>query len=236
MIADKRVLAIIPARGGSKGIPDKNLKILGDKPLIAWTIQSALKSSYIDQVIVSTDSDRIAEVAREYGAEVPFKRPDEFASDTATASDVITHAITHFEKTANGYDWFVYLQPTSPFRTTEQIDLAIAALSRDSNAETVVSVREVTEQPMWMKTVSPDGYLNSLLEAESEHIPRQGLGIVYILNGAIFVSTCSGYVKNHSFYFGNTLPYIMNLSSSVDIDTPEDWQTAETLLQKYSPK
>lgn len=237
MIEGKSFLAILPARGGSKGIPGKNIKLLGNKPLIAWTIEAAKNSRYIDRIVISTDSNEIADVSRQFGADVPFMRPVELASDSAKTSDAIIHAIKWLsENDKANYDYFVLLQPTSPLRNEIHIDKSIETIINDKNAGSLVSVREVKENPHLMKVISEDGYLDNLITTDKSDNRRQDLPGVYILNGAIYISKTDEYLVNPSFYSGNCLPFVMNYESSIDIDDITDFHLAEYLLNKANVK
>ena len=180
MINGKSVLAIIPARGGSKEIPGKNTKLFGDKPLIAWTIEEVKKSDYLDNIIVSTDSQQIADIAIHYELEVPFLRPIEYAQDKSDATDVILHTLNWFKKNSNTFDYFVYLQPTSPFRKANHIDESIKKLCNQNIATSIVSVCIVKEHPFWMKIIEKEGYLNQFTKSGGSISNRQQLSEIYL--------------------------------------------------------
>lgn len=230
MINGKTVLAIIPARGSSKGIPGKNIKLLGGKPLISWTIEAAKESKFIDRIIVSTDSKEIAGVAIECGAEIPFMRPFELASDEASGADVILHVLRWFEKNDINYDFFILLQPTSPFRKSEHIDEALDGLIKKPEAQALVSVKIAEESPYWMKEIDDKGFLKNLLSESKQYPNRQDLPRVYILNGAIYISKWDIFLEDKSFFKRKCLPYTMDGRSSLDLDTPLDWKFAEVML------
>ena len=182
-----KVLAVIPARGGSKAIPDKNIKTLGGKPLIAWTISAALEAGGVDRVIVSTDSQRIAETARAYGAQVPFLRPADLAQDDTPGIAPILHAAQWcLENESYEPDYVLCLQPTSPFRSSGDIDMAIA-LAQEKEAESVVSVTPVEHHPNWMQLVDEQGKLVDFIQGGSAVNKRQDMPPVYALNGAIYL-------------------------------------------------
>ena len=165
MIEDKTVLGIIPARSGSKGLPKKNILPLAGKPLIAWSIEAAKKSKNIDQFIVSTDSDKIAEVAKSYKCQVPFKRPKNLALDNTTSFDVIEHAIHHFQKNSINFDYVILLEPTSPIRTSEDIDKAISILHNKRDlADSIVGVSKVeATHPVFDVKVNESGLIREFL-------------------------------------------------------------------------
>ncbi|MDB4173097.1 acylneuraminate cytidylyltransferase family protein, partial [bacterium] len=160
MINGQSVLAVIPARGGSKGLPGKNILKLKDKPLLAWTIEAAKESKYLDHVIVSTDNDDISKAAKDYGCDVPFLRPHELATDEASIYDVLVHALDQLK---DSYDVLVLLQPTSPLRTFKDIDACLQILS-DSNAPSCVSVCEASKSPNWMYWLDKEDHLTPILQ------------------------------------------------------------------------
>ena len=192
MFKGKKVLAIIPARSGSKRIPGKNIKLLMGKPLVAHTIEESLRSEFIDRTVVSTDDENIAKVAREYGGYVPFIRPDELAQDDSSALAVVLHALDFLEK-KEGFlsDIVVYLPPTSPFRTAEQIDDAI---SKIDEADGVVGVTEVSQHPYFVFS-SENGYLRPLLDVKNRPLSWQELPKYYMTNTSIFVAKRGYYDK-----------------------------------------
>lgn len=226
-----KVLAIIPARGGSKGLPKKNIKILGNKPLIAWSIDSAKQSLLINKVIVSSDSDDIIRIAKEYGAEVPFKRPIELASDTATTLDVLKHAIDFYKQQNKQFDYLVLLQPTSPFRKNGEIDEMIKK-SIASNADMVVSVKETSANPYYVLFEENDnGYLKKSKSANFTR--RQDCPTVYEYNGSVYVVKIDSLLKQNSLAFNKTIKYVMDDIHSVDIDNQFDFDFAEFIMIKH---
>jgi CMP-N-acetylneuraminic acid synthetase len=231
MINAKTVLAIIPARGGSEEIPGKNIKLLGGKPLVSWTIEAAKKSKFIDKVIVSTDSEEIANIAKGCGAEIPFMRPSELATDTALVVDVILHILHWFEENDKKYDYFILLQPTSPFRTAMHIDQALDQVFRTPEAQSLVSVKIVNESPYSMKKINSKGFMGNFLSDYKQYSSRrQDKPKVFIVNGAIYICEWNVYLKDKSFYKRNCLPYIMDGKNSLDLDSLLDWKLAEMLL------
>jgi len=231
-LQEKEILALILARGGSKGIPKKNIKQLCGKPLIAYTIEAAFNSECINRVVVSTDDDEIAEIAKKWGADVPFKRPEKLATDTATSNDAIVHALNWLLKNENYTpELFLNLQATSPFRDKKDIDKAIKKFI-DSDADSLISVTETDKSPYWMRTIDENGYLNPIMETDKKYNRRQDLPSVYVLNGAIYMMESIRFLKNRKFNIGNVLPYIMDKISSVDIDNMLDWKFAEFLMEE----
>lgn len=229
MYKGKNILALIPARGGSKGLPRKNILPIAGRPLIAWTIEAARTSNYIDRIVISTDDEEIAEVSKVYGADVPFLRPKELATDEAKSMDVVFHAIHTIEATGAIYDVVVLLQPTSPLRTREDIDCAVELLfSKDAGA--VVSVCETEHHPYWANMLPPDGNMKDFLRPDISNINRQELPIFYRLNGALYLASIKYLKANKGFINSDTYAYIMSQDRSVDIDTAFDFKFAEFLM------
>jgi CMP-N-acetylneuraminic acid synthetase len=219
-------LALIPARGGSKGIPRKNVRALAGKPLIVWTIEAALAARHVSRVVVSTDSEEIAALARAHGAEVPFMRPAELASDNAPGIAPVMHTLDELPDATE----IVLLQPTSPLRTARHIDAALD-LVRERGALSLVSVRAVDEHPAHMFRQSADGLLCPY--APEEIAPRrQDLSPLWLLNGAIYYADAASLRASGSLVTGETLAFAMDSRASLDIDTELDWKLAETLLSE----
>ena len=230
MYKEKTILALIPARGGSKGLPRKNIRPLLGKPLIAWTIEQAKASKYIDRVVVSTDDEEIADVAKKYGAEVPFMRPKELATDEAKGIDVVFHAMGWFRKNEKNkqYDLIMLLQPTSPLRTADDIDKAIELLFL-KKAKAIVSVCEVDHHPLWANTLPENRCMKDFIRKKIMNKNRQELPTFYRLNGAIYLAYWD-YIKEQKGFFGKeTFAYIMPKERSVDIDGEIDLRLAEIL-------
>jgi CMP-N,N'-diacetyllegionaminic acid synthase len=225
------VLALIPARGGSKSVPGKNLRPLGGKPLIAWTIEAARACPGLDRVVVTTDSPEIAAVARDYGAETPFLRPAEFARDDSSGDDPIFHALQWFEE-HEGYqpEFVLALQPTSPFRTADDIAAALQ-LARERNADGITSVTPARQHPHWMKRILEDGRLVDYVERDRACQARQELPSVFALNGAIFLIRRTVLLNDRTWYPERTYAYVMPPERSLDIDTPWDFRLAELLAE-----
>ena len=224
------ILAIIPARGGSKGLPRKNIKPLLGKPLIAWTIEQAENSKYINKVIVSTDDEEIAKISKEFGAEVPFLRPEELARDDSPTIDAIMHAINWFEKREEFFNIIVLLQPTSPLRTTNDIDKAIELFLNDKNALSLVSVKENEHPPFWSFKIE-NNLINPLFGDEYLKKRRQELPKSYMPNGAIYISCVDVLKEYKSFYTPKTISYIMSSERSIDIDNEFDFSLVEFVLR-----
>lgn len=227
MHQDKSFLAIIPARGGSKRLPRKNVLNIAGKPLIAWTIESGLKSRYIDKVVVSSDDDEIIKISQNYGTEI-IRRPVELASDTATTFDAIRHAI---ENTESEYDYIVLLQPTSPLRDEKHIDEAIELLML-KNADAVISVSEMDHNPLWSNTLPEDGDMSLFLRDGIKNKRSQDLEKYYRLNGAIYICKTERLLEEKTFFIkDNIFAYYMDRKSSIDIDEKIDFMFAEQIMK-----
>lgn len=230
MINGKKVLAIIPARCGSKGLPGKNIKELSGKPLIAWSIEHAKSCGDIDRIVVSTDDDDIATVAKKYGAEVPFIRPADLADDTASTVDVILHAINWLQKYENYQpEYILLLQPTSPLRSSEDIKCAIQML-KDKNIQAVVSVCETDHHPWWSNILPDNRNMEDFLRPEILNKRRQDLPIFYRLNGAIYLASADYLCECNGFFGPDTFAYEMSKERSVDIDSELDFILVSMLL------
>ena len=237
MYKTKKILGLIPARGGSKGFPRKNIKLLLDKPLIAWTIEQALESKYIDRLIVSTDDIEIAEISKKYKADVPFIRPRELSEDNAKGIDVVLHTLDWLKENdkRKKYDLIMLLQPTSPLRKYEDIDKAIELLFL-KEAKAIVSVCEVDHHPLWTNALPEDGCMKDFIRKEIINKNRQELPIFYRLNGAIYLAYCNYIKEQKSFFSKDTFAYIMPKSRSADIDNEIDFELAQILIKNNIPK
>jgi len=219
------VVALVPARGGSKGIPLKNIKLLAGIPLIKRTIQSARNAKCIDRIVVTTDDEEIACIARMSGADVPFMRPQELATDNATTIATTIHAIEQLPR----YDWVLLLQPTSPLRSSEDID-GIFRFCIGENAPAAASVTEVREHPYLMYTHDAKTRLKPFIEGRPDLTRRQDFAPVYLLNGALYLAKTDWLLTRRSFIGTETVGYVMPAERSVDLDTLLDWQWAEFLI------
>ena len=231
MHKEKKFLAIIPARGGSKRLPRKNVLDLAGKPLIAWTIDAALYCPFLDEIMVTTDDEEIAETARRYRANVPFLRPAELGSDTATSFDAVKHAIDYYKYYLSmEFDFVVLLQPTSPLRDSDDISKAINFLF-DKNADAIVSVCEVEHSPLWVNTLPTDLNMTQFLKTETTSMRSQDLPKHYRLNGAIYICRTERLLFEKSFFISdNIFSYIMEKEASVDIDDQHDFKFASYLI------
>ena len=228
-----KVLAVIPARGGSKGLSRKNVRPFAGRPLIVWTIEAALKAGKITRLVCSTEDKEIASVASVFGCEVPFTRPEELATDKARTADVILHAVDFFEKNGERFDAVMCLQPTTPLRTAEDIDGAIELYEKKS-AKSLVSVCEVSESPFWMYKIDRDGRLEKLIDSEFSGMSRQGHPKVYIPNGAIYLIDVGSFKKSRTFYEPAPVAYVMDRKNSVDIDYELEFRFAELIAGERS--
>lgn len=229
MIENNRVMALIPARGGSKGIKGKNVINLEGKPLIAYTIDAAKDSKYIDEIYVSTDSEEIANVSIEYGAKIPFLRPAELASDTSKTIDAVCHFVDEMRLQGETFDVLVLLQPTGPLRTYEDIDDALELFCK-SNFKSVVSISEVNENPVLMRRVDELGNMSKVLDLNST-VRRQDMEKMYRVNGSIYINSIKEINPNTSFN-DNEVPFIMSKQNSVDIDEYVDLEIARYYLRQ----
>lgn len=227
MIDGQSVLAIIPARGGSKGVPRKNIREVAGKPLIAWTIEAAKKSKYIDRLILSSDDAEIIEVARQWGCEAPFVRPAELARDETPGIDPVLHALGELP----AYEMTVLLQTTSPLRNVADIDGCIERCIA-GKANTCVSVCEAEQSPYWMYTLNESGEMQALLPTGQSFARRQDLPKAYILNGAVYVAKSEWLRQHKTFVNDETIAFVMPQERSLDIDTELDLQIMNLRYQE----
>lgn len=225
MIDGRSVLAVIAARGGSKGLPGKNILPVGGKPLLAWTIEAARGAACIDRLVLSSDDEAIIAVARAHGCEVPFRRPPELATDEAASIDVVLHALDALP----GHDIVVLLQPTSPLRTAADIDAACARLARKA-VPACVSVSPAEQSPYWMYRLDACQVLLPLLEAPPGVVRRQDLPPVYALNGAIYAADVAWLRCTRAFVTHETVALVMPTERSIDIDTSDDLERLRKLV------
>jgi len=226
VISGQKVLAVVPARGGSRGVPRKNIRDVGGKPLIVWTIEVARASRYVDRVITSSDDDEIISVARAFGCDVPFKRPSELADDKAPGIAPVMHAMENL----TGYDIVVLLQPTSPLRTVEDVDLCLEQLLR-SGAPSCVSVCEAECHPYIAFERLSDGTLRSFIsDRQVTNLRRQDFPLALRLNGAVYAARIPWLRNSRTFITTETTGYLMPTERSLDIDTLEDLSKADAYL------
>ncbi|WP_341714984.1 acylneuraminate cytidylyltransferase family protein [Limnobacter sp.] len=225
-MGNNKVLAIITARGGSKGLPRKNVLLAAGKPLIAWTVEAALAASVVNRVVLSSDDDEIISAASAAGCDIPFRRPPELATDKASSMDVVFHALHRLP----GYEFVVLLQPTSPMRTAADIEAAFH-LMKVRNAPACVSVSEVDQSPYWMYSVQDDYRLTNLLPPPTIVNRRQDLPRVYTLNGAIYIAQVDWLLNTKSFLSPDTIAYRMPKERSIDIDNADDFQEFKNIVE-----
>jgi CMP-N-acetylneuraminic acid synthetase len=238
MISNKRVIAIIPARGGSKGLPGKNIRPLCGKPLIAWSIERALQSHYVDAVVVTTDSHEIADVALRYGAEVPFLRPAHLASDTASSVDTVLHALDHYRDTlGKTFDYVVLLEPTSPLREVGDIDSMLdKLLAHADDFDAIVSVGEVHEHPSIMKrlegnTMQPFYANLAMTSRRQDNVPA------YFPYGVAYVVSTDTLCSLQTFYPPRATFFEIKRHQCFEIDDLCDFLVVETMMkQEWNPQ
>jgi len=227
---NKTFLAIIPARSGSKGLEDKNIKDLNGRPMIAYTIEAAINSGIFDDIIVSTDSQVYADIAIKFGATVPFLRPNYLSTDEATTKDMTIYTLNKLEGCRCKYDYFIILQPTSPLRKSEDIIAAVELLF-EKGANSVVSVCESEHSPLYMNTIdeslSIDGFISKNISSR-----RQELSKYYRLNGAIYICKVDYYLNYEDLYNEKSYAYIMDKKISNDIDDEFDFTLVEYLMKE----
>lgn len=225
-----KCLVVIPARGGSKGIPRKNIKPFAGKPLIYYTIDTARAIVPDEDICVSTDDNEIIQVVEDYGLKVPFKRPDELATDTAGTYEVLLHSLDFYEKQGKHYDILVLLQNTSPFRTAKHVKDAMKLYTTD--VDMVVSVKECAANPYYcVFEENNEGYLH-VCKGDGKIYRRQDAPKVYEYNGAIYIINTDSLKKQHMHQFSKRIKYVMDEKSSFDLDTMNDWMIAEKIAEE----
>ena len=228
-MSNKRNLAIIPARSGSKGIKDKNIRLLNNKPLMVYTIEAAQQSDIFQCIHVSTDSMSYAEIAQKYDPQVPFLRSQELASDTADTWNMVRFVLNEYLKMGESFDTVTVLQPTSPLRTAQDICNAYEIFC-DRKADSVISVCEAEHSPLWCNTLPQDKCMNDFLPKYA-NAPRQGLDMYYRLNGAIYMVNVNVVLQKGEIYGEKSYAYIMEQKHSIDIDEELDFKIAELLVK-----
>lgn len=234
MINGKRVITIIPARGGSKGLPGKNIKHLCGKPLVSWPISAALNCPVVDTVIVSTEDAEIAGIAKKAGAKVPFMRPSHLAEDTSSTISVLTYTLQRLSEMGDEYDYCILLEPTSPL--TENIDISLALDLLDSKrdiADSIVGVSEVVSaHPVFDSRINSGGLLEPFHGADFSSVGRrQEIEELYFFEGSLYISDVISLMEKKSFYHGRTLPYVVPKWKSLEIDDLVDFICVEAILK-----
>ena len=222
-------LAVITARSGSKGLQDKNIKMLKDKPLLAYSIEAAKQSGIFSKIFVSTDSERYAETARKYGADVPFLRSEKIAGDSASSWDAVRESLCRYEDLGQQFDTVCLLQPTSPLRSSEDI-INGYQLFIEKEADYVISVCQTEHSPLWSNTLSADMSMDGFIDKEIYSKPRQELPVYYRINGALYIVRVSALDRVDNLYCKGCYAYVMPMERSIDIDTALDFQMAELLM------
>jgi len=223
-----RTLAIIPARKGSKGLPGKNVRELAGKPLIEWTIEAALLSSKVTEVVITTDDSDIFEMSAKFPSVRFVRRPANLASDSASSIDVVCHVLSNFD----GFDCFILLQPTSPLRSADDIDKAFE-LMLAAKSSSCVGIKQVTESPWWMYERSESLTLSPIISGKNKPARRQDLPPAYAPNGSIYISTITEFLYSRAFITAQTIGYEMPQSRSVDIDDLDDFNRCEQLMLEH---
>lgn len=223
-----RNIAIIPARSGSKGLKDKNIKPLNGKPLMVYTIEAALKANVFDEVVVSTDSKKYAEIAIKWGASVPFLRSEELSSDNASSWDVVRDVLEKYKEQGQNFNSFALLQPTSPLRKAEDIVKAYNTFY-EKQANAIVGVTEVEHSPLWCGTLPEDHSLVGFFKSSVFNQPRQKLTPYFRINGAIYIVKTDYFQTTNDIYKNKCYAYVMKRENSIDIDTALDFTIAEII-------
>ncbi len=226
-----RNLAIIPARSGSKGVVDKNIKLLGGKPLLSYTIDAAIKSRQFEEVFVSTDSNEYAEIAKQYGAKVPFLRSPQNAGDNASSWGVVRESLRKYEESGKKFDTIALLQPTSPLRGAIEIIEGYRLFER-KGANSVISVCEVEHSPLLCNVLDDSLSMKNFVDKEVYLKPRQQLPVYHRVNGAMYIIKTKGDTDIFDLYDEKCYAYIMPQERSVDIDTELDFGVAEKYLKE----
>ena len=235
MFQKKTILSFIGARAGSKGLKNKNVRVFGGKPLLCWSVEASLKSAYVDRTVVSTDGKEIANIAKEVGADVPFLRPVELAQDQSSIFDSIIHGITWIREHENlSYDYILLLMPTSPLRSSEDIDhiLEYYFQNRKTESDTLVCVDPLPETFGWAMAPSQNGYIDFCFKSAGGVANRQELPKLFLPSGLVYIAPTSVMLEKENFYTEKTIFYITDPQKTIDIDTEEEWQKAEKILAK----
>lgn len=234
MYKGKKILALIPARGGSKGLLRKNIRPLLEKPLIAWSIEQALASKYVDKVIVSTDDEEIAEISKNYGAEVPFLRPNELATDESPTIDTILHVINWLEERGKKFDYLALLEPTSPLRDTQDIDYCLNILIDNTKAKSIVSICKLeSANPEFNVMVDEKGFIKKAFDETTNFkvLRRQELVDIFFFEGTIYISKVETLKEKGTFYHDETLAYIVPRWKSFEVDEEFDLICIEAIMK-----
>lgn len=225
-------MAIIPARSGSKGLKDKNIKVLNGKPLLAYSIEAAKKSKLFSEIFISTDSEMYAKIAREWGANVPFLRNENLATDITSSWDVVKNAIQRYKEIGKEFDTVALLQPTSPLRTSEDI-INGYNMMKENDANVIIAVCEVDHSPLWSNTLPADASLSNFINKELVKTPRQNLPTYYRINGALYIVKVEYLIDADNIYADKSFAIIMSKEHSIDIDDEMDFRVAELYAKQH---
>lgn len=232
MKSDLKCLAVITARGGSKGVPKKNIRPVGSMPLIAHTIELAKQCSFITRLVVSTEDEEIRQVSLRYGAEVPFLRPAELATDTAKQEDAILHAMDWYENRYGAFDYLCLLDPTVPLRQLSTLNRGFESLMARKDAEAIVSVAECSVSPIICNTLRPDGFMKDWIEEKYKWANRQEMPVFYRLCGVIFISKWDAFRKHQTFLHDKAMTFTVDEIEGTDINSPLDFFIVEQLIER----
>ena len=233
MYKNKTFLAVIPARGGSKGLPKKNIKELCGKPLIAWSIETALESKFLDEVVVTTDSKKIAKISKDFGANVPFLRPDHLATDTATTFDTVKHTLDFYSnRLKKEFDYVVLLEPTSPLRENTDIDTMIERLIRNESCfDSIMSIGEVREHPSIARRISHNNFLVGFCRELSISTRRQDNETAYFPYGVAYIAKTILFLKEKTFYLNRNYFYKIKRYQCYEIDDIYDFISVQNIMK-----
>jgi N-acylneuraminate cytidylyltransferase/CMP-N,N'-diacetyllegionaminic acid synthase len=234
MINKKRILAVVPARSGSKGLKNKNLKVLGGKPLFAHPLEALKKSKYVDKIVLSTDSDKVIKISRKYGSFVFFKRPKKISKDSSTTFEVLDHTLNLFSKKNDFYDYILCLEPTSPFTTSQDIDLVIEKVLKKKNYNSAVSISFLEKQhPNFIFSLNKKKIITPFLKGKKFNCRRQEISKLYYLDGSLYFSNVKSFYKNKGFIGSKTYGYITPKWKALEIDDFFDFEFAKLTFKKF---
>tara|TARA_Y100000591_G_C21853552_1_gene713342 strand:+ start:3840 stop:4562 length:723 start_codon:yes stop_codon:yes gene_type:complete len=232
MFKGKKILALIPARKGSKGVPGKNKKMIAGKPLISWTIDFAIETKVFDRILVSTNDDDIINIVNEKKLEIPFSRPEDLSTDTSPTNELVIHCIEQLKMKKNEeYDYIVILEPTSPIRDIKDFFSAFDQLLSNSNAKSIVGISKVDAQhPVFLTKKNKDSFISFYEPRKENSIRRQDISPLYFFDGSFYISEVQSFLQNKTFYHDQTLGYELEKSKSFELDDPVDFIIIEALL------
>jgi len=223
-------MAIIPARAGSKGLKDKNIKLLNGKPMLAYTIEAAKESGLFEEIMVSTDSEKYAEIAKQWGASVPFLRPVELSNDTASSWDVVKYVIEKYKELGREFDTVALLQPTSPLRNSADI-IKGYEIMKEKHANSVIAVCEAEHSPLWMNILPENHSMAGFIRPDAANVTRQSIPTYYRINGALYIVKVEYLMNSNDIYSDKSYALIMDKENSIDIDDMFDFKIASLILR-----